>query len=510
MVEIKEPALLVPLSTFNALCLDKSNISYENWWKNLKIEFLEKVSDTDFSNGAIQLTINETYAQCLKGSNILERIQQAQERLKGLYPFLGTFSNESNPLIFWKQFNSLSSKQSQKLNSILEDGDGMKILKNAIAEDVICDALRFELASIAPVEKKKNTLINTVFVFESGFDFNMVSAVPIPIALFDLKDFTDDFRSCFTRDPIIRFNGEALVIPSFKDQELSNEDYVDHFIEWLLCEIQTKIDASKKWDGQILRKAFALGPRMEEATATKLQKLITKALQKDVKSQKTLAQKLTSCFQALQNEKDTFIHDFSGQMLPWIPYLVDYLPTQDGYNSQNWQQVSKNIIGIYRRIYRLKEKHLMIPSLALFQAMSFCGFTTCIRLFQDGLCPAYFKSQDRRSYEFNRDFTPEYDIYFDPNTSCFQVKHIKSFNLFERPQTVTNGSSNKTIDTVFTTNWTISGQLGVDCKYGAELNLPKMKFLCPYEQREMIIDQFSYDFKDTIWAKCVKLKKIGL
>lgn len=508
--EVSKATICIPMSTFIKF-IDEPVTSYKNWWKIVRKELLSRISETDLRRSSIENAIDITYARSLEHAGILQRIKKAQELLQGMneHAFLDGFSNESNPEIFSKKINSLKQEECECLSSIIGKENAQLIIQKAGDSNALKAKLRAEIEAIVPIEKKRKELLRSLFVFKEKFDVANISLLRIPIAYLDYKEFSETFRAYYSGDPSLKkcfcFNKEYLAIPHFISDGIPEEDCEDLFVEWLISEVHAKMSIKLTKTPKELCEMFAMSPKIDQQG--KLKKSICKAIQKEFTGAfqpEDLAKKLGSCFTLLQ--KEAISSDFGTQMAPFAEYASKYLLNQQGLKLNDAELVAKELINVYRRIYKLKEKQQAIPAMAMLKAMSFGSYATSARFLRDVLCLRFYgNQQDQYSLESNHGFITAYKIHFDPHSGSFDVTHIKLFDIVKGSRS-SRKSNEKNVCGSFFVHWTVSGKLN-SMDYSATLKLNDLQFDCPYDERDVVLDLFQTDGDKTPWGSYLEKKK---
>lgn len=497
VVSKREPAIFIqmPMSNFVGNCITIPVITFKSWYGKVISVLLAETKKTDFSNRAIQKTIDDTYRRCLEYSSIRERIAMASYLLGGSsdYAFLNDFIQDTRPLIFWEKYKKLEFESSSKFKLLYEVMGRQEAFTILIAAsesngNKIKNRFNSQIDVVAPLEKKKQAFFKCSIFFPDACDPGLLRYGFIPPFAQNYKEFAETFRSFLSNGPFpkkcIRFNNECLIVPDYNKLGLEESDREEHFIKWLISEFQRKMNIGLAPDPKTQIQAFGIVPNLDpKFVKNKLRPLIIKSLNKEFKKtgpREDLNGKLGSFFDKFQKETV----DFSVQLLPFSKFLCTYLMNYPPFEAKNWEEVSDTLISWYGRLYQFKEKQSLIPSLALMQSMGYPSYAICGRFLNGIGKPRQFWAASN-SYQLvlNRERIGFYDIRF--RKDCFSTVHTKWFNVVY----------NNFVKAKILIHWKVSGMLN-SIHHSFKLTSDGAHFSpeCSDSEKLMILDQLSLAF----------------
>lgn len=514
----QEERLVVPLSTF-IFCLGVPAPSYEKWQQDVKDDLIKQLTSASFGKkDAIIIKIAENL---LSYSSILERMKQALKLSKGdegTYNCLKKFYKISNPTLFFNTYNKISSRESsdhfQLLHRIIGEKAGLLIIQEA--SDTNGETMRARLdlwaSTFIAVEQKRNSLCNSYFKFEKGFDEESAHLGHIPISLSEFKDL--EFRALisdgpFSEDTIV-INGKNIIIPNYKDLGVDTYDREEYFLKWLITMLEKHFGIEQSGVSAQLALFAALPPDHQQGG---LRLAITKSIQAEFSTGQEaddVRVKVMSCFKKLREKEEA--RGFVEQMSYHAAWLSHYIANHKGLKEKDWEKIAWDLQMIYGCVYDLPKKHKGIPTLSVLQAMGFPAYASVNSLLKRVLCPNFFhnpfepplclhqlRQEGITSYRLTRDTGPRGIV-------LFTVTHIKKWNILSMESAK---SEAKKVEATLVIDWMVKGQLG-SLEYGAEMHIREFNFSpdCSINRRKEIADQFSLGKGETPWGHYLKREEI--
>lgn len=483
-----KPESFVKISTENFVdhCIAIPVIPFKTWYKDTKAAFRSAARKTDFSQQALRKVVEDTFHCCLNHSSILSRIQMASTLLA--YRFLSDF-NMSDPLRFWKKYGNLETKSPKNcdiLFRIMGKQEATVILTFATQKEgeVLKTHFREELESMASFGKRKQALFNCSIHFPNANDPLLLPIATVPPFAQSYKEIAESFRSFLapgsSSHHCIRFNGKSLQMPNYEGLGIPHDDREEHFVEWLISELQEKMHletaANPKRQVELLAMAPILGYKQEMELRSHIGKCLKKEFKnfnfKDFSSESF---KLNSFFDRLQKKAS----DFANELRSFSPFLANFLFHHSEFQTKDWDNLSVTLFLWHKRLFKLKEKRQRIPSLPYLQSMTMGSF---------GLCAAFLnkigKTHDLKPIPndyhliLNRESIGSYDIHFQNNN--FDVSHIKWFDVV----------SDKIVKGKIKVSWSVSIKAGSqDPSFQFNIQDASITPQCSEEEGLIMMDQ---------------------
>lgn len=531
--------IIIPLSSF-VRQLDKQIpiVSYKEWMKNVKASIREKVLHIDFSMKVKEKTIQGIVDRLLDCSSILTRIDIVRVQLFGVnhHNYLRKFPKNSTPLQFWKNYECLKNESPDKWRDFYEIMGGheaAKILGKAVESKgkAMREKIEAKLDLVHGVEIKMRNLTKTSFSFLEDFDVKNPHVVSIPIYLLDFREFEETFRAFYSDGPFpsdsIRINGKNLNLPNYNYLEISSQDRPNHFLTWLLSEMETRMHLSSQYSKKEQIQLFA--EEWREGTNS-LKQTIANHFQQEFSApykQDEFLRKLNHCFEKLQqvNEAASFVK----QMKPHLIFICSYLSHHEGFNCSDWRWVASDLTRLCERVHLFEHKNKKIPLLAVMKSMCYASYSTAELFMRKDLCPDLFNKECPYSLVLDHKQLTRYDIWggegaleklsLKPKSFqslmrgvkgtlekaslkpfAFETTHIKAFKI------LCEGKVKASIEL----HWTPRGELGT-IKYDSRIEIAKFEFdsECPYAERKVISGLFNLDIPKSSWGESLKLESIN-
>lgn len=499
-------AVNVKVRAFAALLCGEI-VSYNTWkkrvYKEMETKALHQIIDlsdvrkTALSSDFYTAIVNEVLQCSLKHTKIVERVEEAWERLRRVVEndYLHVFIDCKNPHSIWSALQELEKPKQNIVTKIMGGKEAKRIIFYAGKKEKKfkgkCETF---VSKIAQIELRTTDIRKARIVFQRGFD----SLMTLPIYLTSHQDILKTLATFWkSGTPRLFLLKDALGAPPESHPEASKAV----FLKWVIHQVQTVwgIEGDVEMQTEAFLKPFSIS----KEDLSRLKKYSELALKDCTEGNAIDLRKFTVSYnRALEplesNEVDrAFHHIFTSHS----EAITTFLPTLKAFQEKRWKDVATILVGrFYLKIrkYELVKEHIHI--LSILKALSSSSFESVNIFLQTTLCPKLF---ERAIPALRPSSTPHtFQILKGESAKAFTVVQSISFTIY-------SFHTGKSIGEMHIV-WKLHGSLDF-CGYMGELKIPELSFYegVSLQEREEVMECFTSSFEPTPWKDYLSVSHKG-